>query len=201
MSILNIISRKVREFVSDQRGVAGIEFLSTCPLLFGVMIFTSEYGQALRVRTTLDAAVHDAARFLARTNAPSSQTGVASDLFQERKNEALAIIENRTGREVISGGAGQPAFDVSLQTVNVGQFRTSYQIVQVTATIQMDMPLLSFLDIWAAPGNRLHDGGKADEDRFATALLMTATTQARYLASSPPGATPCSFANRAQELC
>jgi Flp pilus assembly protein TadG len=63
------IVRGAREFLKDQRASVSVDFVVSIPILpavLAVLVFTSEYGRVLQMRTVLDNAVSDATRDLAR---------------------------------------------------------------------------------------------------------------------------------------
>ncbi|MEO1494654.1 MAG: TadE/TadG family type IV pilus assembly protein [Pseudomonadota bacterium] len=186
-----------RRFVADDKGAAAIEFLLASPLLFGVMVFTAEYGQALRVRAALDGAVQDSARFLSRVAADDAIDGFGNpsiSFYQDQLDEARQIIEARTGRSVVEGAEGQPAFDVDIETVDVGNFRTPYHVIRVTASIPMEMPLLSVLDIGLNIGS---DSNTAAQ----TSIIMTSADIARWVGEAPAGLPACDLLSRANGEC
>lgn len=198
---------RARRFLACDRGAAGVEFLVTCPLLFGVLVFTAEYGRALQVRTVLDGAVADAARLLSRAPAgemDDGSGGVKPKVFSEFAEEAQAIIEQRTGRPVFDGGDSHPGFEFSMDVVDTGNFRTNYYVVTVTATVQVEMPLLSLLDIYDdSPHQELGDSAMPNpgSKHSGAAIAMTARATARYLSSVPFGSTGCPHQQRMSGAC
>ena len=53
-------------FVKDDRASVSVDFVVAIPILLAVLVFTSEYGRVLQMRSVLDNAVADATRYLAR---------------------------------------------------------------------------------------------------------------------------------------
>jgi len=191
------ISCCARRFASDETGAAAVEFLLASPLLFGVMVFTAEYGQALRVRSALDGAVQDSARFLSRVAADDATDGFGNPsiaFYQDQIDDARAIIESRTGRAVVTGDKGEPSFDVQISTVDVDNFRTAYHVIRVTATVPVEMPLLSVLNIGLNIGT---DGNTQAE----TAITMTTAEVARWVGEAPAGLPACNIVDRANGNC
>ncbi len=194
MSWITDLSACWRRFLSDDRGVAAIEFLTTSPLLFGAMVFTAEYGQAMRVRAALDGAVQDATRYLSRVAVDNAQDGFGNPsitFYQQHLDEARALIEARTGRQVINVNAEAPDFAVDVNTVDVANFRTDYYVITVKATVFMDLPLLNVINM----------GRSSDNPRVATSFTMTAADIARWVGEAPPGLAACNILDRAQQTC
>lgn len=180
---LTDIRRSLTRFLGDERGAAGLEFLAASPLLFGVMVFTAEYGQALRYRISLDGAVQDIARYLAR--APVQETtdeaGNPSIAFYlEFLTEADAMLDARLGRDV--------TMSVSVSTADSANFRTPFFIIEVGGAVTVPMPLLGVINIW-------------NDDDLPTGLTMAAAQQARWMGDAPAGAVHCSFLERYQGTC
>ncbi len=191
------ISCCARRFASDETGAAAVEFLLASPLLFGVMVFTAEYGQALRVRAALDGAVQDSARFLSRVAADDATDGFGNPsiaFYQDQLDDARAIIEARTGRAVVTGSTGQPDFNVEVETVDVGNFRTPYHVIRVTASVPVEMPMLSVLNIGLNIGTE-------EQDRVQTAIVMTSADIARWVGEAPAGLPACNLLSRANGTC
>ncbi len=177
------IRQSLARFFWDERGAAGIEFLAASPLLFGVMVFTAEYGQALRYRIALDGAVQDIARYLARAPVQPT-TDEAGDpsiaFYDEFLTDANAMLDARLHRDV--------AMSVSVSTADTANFRTPFFIVEVTGSVTVPMPLLGIINLWS-------------EDEVPTGLTMSAAQQARWIGDAPPGAVHCGFAERYQGTC
>ncbi len=191
------VSSSARRFAADETGAAAIEFLLASPLLFGVMVFTAEYGQALRVRSALDGAVQDSARFLSRVAADDAIDGFGNPsivFYQDQLDDAQAIIENRTGRSVVAGADNQPAFNVEIETVDVDNFRTPYYVIRVTASVPVEMPLLSVLNI----GLNI---GSDDNKEAETSIVMTSADIARWVGEAPAGLPACDLLSRANGNC
>ena len=195
---LSDIIDRIRNFARDDTGAAGIEFLASCPLLFGVLVFTAEYGQALRVRGVLDGAVADAARFLARAPAAAvDQSGTeVPDIYASFENQAKQIIETRTGRSVYDGGSDAPAFEVTVTLVDQGNFRTNYYVVDVTSTVVVSMPLLSMFGLHKPSNYDKIEGTGTDY-----AVAMTSSSRTRYLGAVPIGVVACPQVSRMNQNC
>jgi len=79
---------KIRSFIRDDRAAVTVEFVIALPLLLAMMVFAVQYGNAIRVRNTLDSATRDAARYLART--PVEANGSIHPYFIGRANQMVA---------------------------------------------------------------------------------------------------------------
>ena len=173
MGWLTAIRQHFGRFLADERGAAGLEFLFTSPLLFGVLVFTAEYGQALRYRIALDGAVQDVARFLARAPADSEEDGAGNptiDIYQAFIDEADAMLDDRLGREV--------AMQVNVRTLDTDSFRTPFHLVEVTGSVDLELPMLAFINIGLTEDIPEH-------------LRLTASQQARWGGGNMPGNVIC----------
>ena len=200
MDWVAVICRRVSDFLTDEDGTAGLEFVTTSPLLFGVMIFTAEYGQALRARLVLDSAVQDAARYLARApidnlGAPGLPTSVA--FYPETLVDAEALIEDRVG--------GNVNFKATISTSDVSNFRIPYYVIDVQAISAIDMPLLSFFNIFREDptDNDLKQGPGENgiNGPVPLQLKLRSVQLVRWVGGAPPGSADCLLADRYQGLC
>jgi hypothetical protein len=160
-------------FLDDDRGAAGLEFLFTSPLLFGVLVFTAEYGQALRYRIALDGAVQDTARFLAL--APANKEVDASgnqtiEIYPAFRAEADAMLDERVGHDV--------AMQLAVRTVDTETFRTPFHVIEVTGSVAIELPMLAFINLGLS-------------NKISESLTLTASQQARWGAGNPPGTVSC----------
>ena len=170
-------------FLADERGAAGLEFLFTSPLLFGILVFTAEYGQALRYRIALDGAVQDTARFLARAPADSAEDGSGDPtiaIYPAFIAEADAMLDTRLGRDV--------AMRVGVTTLDTESFRTPFHVVEVTGSVDVELPMLAFINIWVS-------------DEVPESLTLTASQQARWGAGNVPGHVACVLLDRMRGTC
>lgn len=151
MSLLSKTHRMLRAFRSDTRGAAGVEFLMTLPLLIGAMVFTAEYGKALRARMLLNSATADAARLLA--NSPLQQIDDRVLLYPEFTTVARETMEARL----------QGTVDL---TATVQGELGALQIV-TTANVGLEMPLLNFIN------QTLEWAQRFDEDSPTKNLIAT----------------------------
>lgn len=79
---------KIRSFIRDEDAAVTVEFVIALPLLLAMMVFSVQYGNAIRVRNSLDSATRDAARYLART--PLDSSGALNPYFIGRANQIVA---------------------------------------------------------------------------------------------------------------
>lgn len=94
--LVQCIRTKLAKFQNDISAAVTVEFVVTLPFLIGVLVFASQYGQAMQVRNALDIAARDAARYMAR--APLDPTGLTIDpLFI---TNAQTLVTSRLGPAV-----------------------------------------------------------------------------------------------------
>lgn len=175
--------RCLRRFLADERGTAGIEFLAASPLLFGVMIFTAEYGEALRYRIALDGAVQDVARYLSRTPVRQSTDAAGNPsiaFYDHFLTDAGAMLDRHVGRHV--------DFTVDVTTADTANFRTPFYLIDVNGSVTVDLPMLAFINLFS-------DGG------VPTSLTMRASQEARWGGSVPPGQVHCDVSDRYSGTC
>jgi TadE-like protein len=182
MAWLADLRKCLGRFLADERGAAGLEFLFTSPLLFGVLVFTAEYGQALRYRIALDGAVQDTARFLARApaDAVTNATGDTIAIYPAFVAEADAMLDARLGRDV--------DMQVAVSTLDTESFRTDFHLVEVSASVEVGLPMLAFVNI-----------GLADD--IPESLTLHASQQARWGGGNEPGNEACPRLERIRETC
>ncbi|MEL7152594.1 MAG: TadE/TadG family type IV pilus assembly protein [Pseudomonadota bacterium] len=199
MPLLSNIAGSLKRFLSDERGAAGIEFLTTLPLLIGTMVFTAEYGNALRTKMVLNTATADVTRFLARAPLEESTTNEGQYQFYSKfLTDAQAMMEARMGGSValsteifIIDSEGLP-FDL----------RTDPVIVQVRTDVGLSMPLLGFINQtieWANNFSIITE--KKDPDILPTLITMASQLNAVWVGGSEVGAADCRLINRELDLC
>ncbi len=183
MDWLAAIRRCFGRFLADDRGAAGLEFLFTSPLLFGVLVFTAEYGQALRYRLALDGAVQDTARFLARAPAFAAEDDFGNptiEIYPAFEADADAMLDARVGHDVTTR--------VRVTTVDTETFRTPFHIIEVTGSVEIELPMLAFINVGLT-------------DKIAESLTLTASQQARWGGGNPPGLVSCARFDRMRDTC
>lgn len=103
----------IRSFIRDERAAVTVEFVIALPLLLAMMIFAVQYGNAIRVRNSLDSASRDAARYLSRT--PVDSSGAVNAYFVAR---ARQIVVDQIGDKA-NNIFVNPQFSSTGATVNI----------------------------------------------------------------------------------
>ena len=201
MNRLSKIWKNFRTFLSDEDGTAGLEFVASSPLLLGVLVFTAEYGQAMRARLVLDRAVQDAARYLALAPADKGAVDASGNPTIAFYNDILNTAENLIEQRV-NGGV---AFTVTTETVDSVNFREPYYVIRVQASSAIDMPLLSLINLFSPPPDKPDAVGVRGQVYLDSPaplqLMLTSSRQVRWTNPSPPGEASCLLADRYQGLC
>lgn len=206
----------VRRFVADDRGNAGLEFVTSIPLLLGVLIFTAEYGEALRERMILDNATHDVARFLARAPidntapAPSAANpapAVQPAFYAVTLTEAQRMFNDRVGFTDTADprfvGGDAVVFTATITLNDQVNFRSDYHVIEVRAATYVDMPLLSFINRFSE--SQSDDNNFVEDESLGSPnplrLFMLSETTTRWLGGADPGSADCALADRYQGIC
>lgn len=200
MTWVRDLRRLVIAYARDERGTAGLEFITTLPLLLGVMVFTAEYGQALRARMALDSATQDIARYLARAPVDNvtGGDGVPKIAFYTSiEATAKALMEQRIDPLL--------AFEINTYTVDIDNFRDPYYVVEVKAWTYVEMPLLSIINVFSESqddNDRIISDGEVG---YATPNPLQLTLQSehwvRWGGGAEPGSADCALADRYKGLC
>lgn len=196
MPLLPKIIMNLRQFLADDRGAAGIEFLMTLPLLVGTMVFTAEYGNALRTKMVLNTATADITRLLARApleNDPVNTGGLR--FYQHFEDEALAILEARMGGTVtLSTSVTRVATAVELRAEPV--------LITVQTDIGLSMPLLGFInDTIQTASFFSNPDPNGNGEALETLISISSELQATWVGGSDFGAADCSNINRELDQC
>ncbi|QPH55296.1 TadE/TadG family type IV pilus assembly protein [Pontivivens ytuae] len=94
---------RLRTFLGDARGAITVEFVVTLPILLAALGFAEQYGNAMRVRNSMDVAARDAARFISR--APINEnTRTVDDQFICTARQIITL--RLAGRVTLSDGSG-----------------------------------------------------------------------------------------------
>ena len=151
--------KALKAWLSDRRGTVSVDFIVSIPILLAVLVLTSEYGRVLQARSTLDNAVADATRYLARVQRPVDSVtfdpaiiDIAEGLIRSRMNTRYIVI-------------GTPNIDES------GVFST----IELSAAVGVITPALQVLGV-GSPSITLD--GKPLKD--VQGLILTSTDTARY---------------------
>jgi Flp pilus assembly protein TadG len=130
------LSRAIRRFCRREDGTVTVEFIATAPLLVAALVFIFEFGRALWAHQIVEKGVRDATRYL--TRAPLTQTFV---------DQAVNIA--KTG--AATGGsthfpwtdAATVVVDQAALTFTAADFREGGNVIEITATVPMDLASLS----------------------------------------------------------
>lgn len=173
------IRNGIRRYLADQRGTASMEFVVALPLLLGPLVIFAEYGEALSKREQLDSAVADAVQLLANSPAwPGPTEADPPMLYRVFVDRAAGLIAERLGT---TPGAIGFAYGVT-GDLSGGQLRAPFYQVTVSATVALDMGMLSFINAFTTSGD------------VPELLTLSSSDTARYIAAVPPiENTPCSF--------
>ena len=161
-------------FAGDDKASVSVDFVVAIPILLAVLVFTSEYGRVLQMRTVLDNAVSDATRYLAR----APKTG---NVFPP---EILAIAEQiiRQRVNVNHIAIGQPDTDL----VNASA-TSDYETVSLTVSIGIETPAISVIALASyGDSNPEVSGTDASGTAYEIAyrdiegFVLTSTDTARY---------------------
>lgn len=159
-------------FIKDDRASVSVDFVVAIPILLAVLVFTSEYGRVLQMRTVLDNAVSDATRYLARAEwddnkaYPPEVIAVAEQIITQRINvQHIAI-----GAPFPDKIPGTDDDTVSL-TVSIGVETPAISVISLIAYGEKD-PTITV------------DGGSGPDYEIAykdiEGFVLTATETARY---------------------
>lgn len=125
-------------FVKDDRASVSVDFVVAIPILLAVLVFTTEYGRVLQMRTVLDNAVSDATRYLARAPRgencayPADVTAIAKQIISQRINVNHIAI-------------GNPECPELPTAANID----NYEAVSLTASIGVETPAISVISLIA----------------------------------------------------
>jgi Flp pilus assembly protein TadG len=114
-----LIRSLFRKFRKNRDGSATVEFIIALPILLAVMALCVQYGNALKVRNSIDVVARDAARYIAR--APLAPDGSIPQNFADKAREIITTrleVGDRTVRNINFSGTTQTearvAFDVDV---------------------------------------------------------------------------------------
>lgn len=161
--------RSLCAFLSDRRASVSVDFVVSIPILLGVLVFTSEYGRILQMRTILDNAVSDATRYLARAPLNNEGTGYSEQVI----SVAEGLITSRVRGLHVNIGTPVIA-DLTNRTSS-----TDYRTVSLSAAIGVETPALSVLALAAADAKIEQDEGDILV-RDVEGFVLVSTDTARY---------------------
>ena len=171
---VTFLRRRFAVFSKDDTASVSVDFVVAIPILLAVLVFTSEYGRVLQMRTVLDNAVSDATRYLARapnTNGvyPSEVVDVAEQIIRQRVNVQYIAIDAPDFDSGIAGTASP--FDTISLTVSIGVETPAISIIALAAYGDDD-PKVSGVDESGTP----YEVAYRDIEGF----VLTSTDTARY---------------------
>ena len=161
--------RHARKFLQDRRASVSVDFVVSIPILLAVLVFTTEYGRVLQMRTVLDNAVSDATRYLARAPLNEEGTGYSPAVI----GIARQLITSRVNSNQIN--IGTPVIsDLTARTSS-----SDYRTVSLSAAVGVVTPALSVLALAAVEPEIEQEGGAvpiSDVEGF----VLVSTDTARY---------------------
>lgn len=170
---VTFLKRRFAVFARDDAAAVSVDFVVAIPILLAVLVFTSEYGRVLQMRSVLDNAVSDATRFLAR--APHTNEVFPSDIVAV----AEQIIKQRVNVQHIAIGAP------SISQVSTGS--SQYDTVSLTVSIGVETPAISVIALvaYGEPDPKLSgvDENGANYEiayRDIEGFVLTSTDTARH---------------------
>lgn len=176
---VTLMKGRLAGFAKDDRASVSVDFVVAIPILLAVLVFTSEYGRVLQMRTVLDNAVSDATRYLARAPRgencayPPEVTDIAKQLISQRINVNHIAI-------------GNPDCSAPPTAANIDD----YQAVSLTVSIGVETPAISVISLIAYgekdPKIVVEESSEGSGDGYEIAyrdiegFVLTATETARY---------------------
>lgn len=144
-----------RKFFTDVAGSATVEFVIALPILFAMLAFSVQYGNALKVRNGLDIASRDAARYLARAPLNTAKTDVDTAF----KDRARQIVERRVLNTKSTISTFAPTSNATIATV--------------TVTIDVPFPLLKWIGLFTTAAPTLSMTSSESWARTGDAVVTT----------------------------
>lgn len=156
----NSLAVRLKAWLSDRSGSVSIDFVVSIPILLAVLVLTSEYGRVLQARSTLDNAVSDATRYLARVE-------FADQTNQTFSSEIITVAEG-----LIRSRLNSPHIAIGTPVVgNVG----GYDVITLSAAVGIETPALQLLGIGSST---IEIDGIPLED--VEGLILSSTDTARH---------------------
>lgn len=175
---VTLMRDRLAGFAKDDRASVSVDFVVAIPILLAVLVFTSEYGRVLQMRTVLDNAVSDATRYLARAPRgencayPAEVTNVAKQLISQRINVKHMAIGNPQCPDLSTSA------------------NPDYKAVSLTVSIGVETPAISVISLIAygekEPKVVVEDSFEGSNDGYEIAyrdiegFVLTATETARH---------------------
>lgn len=163
-------------FVKDDRASVSVDFVVAIPILLAVLVFTTEYGRVLQMRSVLDNAVSDATRYLARAPRddcayPADVIDVAEQIITQRLNVNHIAIDNPDCTNPPTT-ANIPDYQAVSLTVSIGVETPAISVISLLSYGEQD-PKISIKD---ENGDTSYEIAYKDIEGF----ILTATDTARY---------------------
>lgn len=149
----------LRRFFGDERASVTVDFVISIPILLAVLVLTTEYGRMLQMRSTLENAVADAARYLSRV--PLDASGAAFPAPVVEMAEGLIVSRVNTPYLAIAAPVVGDAGGVTT--------------VRLSAAAGVPTPALGILAIF---GSKTNADGLPIED--IEGLVITASETVRH---------------------
>ena len=165
---------RLAAFARSETAAVSVDFVVAIPILLAVLVFTSEYGRVLQMRSVLDNAVSDATRYLARapnTNEvfPPEVIAVAEQIIRQRVNVNHIAI-------------GAPDFGQADASAT-----SQYQTVSLTVSIGVETPAIAVIALASYGSNdpKLSGTDESGTDyelayRDIEGFVLTSSDTARY---------------------
>ena len=162
---MRLIGRDCRDFLRDERGAAaGFEFAMFIPLMLAITVFAAEYANALMTKEAFESAVRDATRVLSRSAIVDCDGGFVAGGTPEVE-PCLETFFDTLSAQMVAARVGLPPDRITFAATvrelgaEVGaiaagedplELRTPYYIVQVSASAELDLPLLRLINSFTA---------------------------------------------------
>ena len=161
------------KLLQDTRGVAFLEFTILFPFLLALTLGVFEFGHAMKNRHTIDKAVRDAGRYLARVPATCTSAGTGNGTINSTyltNGRNLALTGQISGGTPVLGYWTDPTtIAVNVDCVDRTSVTPAYRgadfmpIIRVTATVPYsDLGFLTVLGLsgftFTVDHNELHIG-------------------------------------------
>lgn len=159
-----------RRFASDTRASVSVDFVVSIPILLAVLVFTTEYGRVLQMRTVLDNAVADASRYLARAPLNDEENGFPSSVIAV----AETLITSRVNTDLVAISAPE-IVDQTSQTSS-SDFRT----VSLSAAVGVSTPALSILALAGPNATITNSSGETISLSDLEGFVLVSSNTARY---------------------
>jgi Flp pilus assembly protein TadG len=159
-----------RRFLSDARASVSVDFVVSIPILLAVLVFTTEYGRVLQMRTVLDNAVADATRYLARAPLNDEEDGFSTSVIAV----AEGLITSRVNTDLVAISAPE----IEDQTVQTSS--ADFRIVSLSAAVGVSTPALSILALAGPTATITSSTGEVISLSDIEGFVLVSSDTARY---------------------